>query len=963
MRAKRYYQRTGKKIFINANDTAGYDKSKVECFNCHKMRHFARECRASRNKEGQFRNQDNTRKQGNNEDTSSKAMLAIDGVGFDWSDMAEELVQTNMALMTFLDSEVYNDKTCSKTCLKNYETLKKLCDDLIVKLNQTEFTAATYKRGLATVEEQLITYRKNEVLFSEEVAVLKREVACKDYEINVLKRSQIPDKSKKGLRYSVVPPPHPLIYNRPNKLDLSYSSLDEFKEPEFKGYEQVSKDISSFVESSLNVDKEIVFPVDKKVESVKPKNHEKPVKKSVRYAEMYRSQTPRESKELEWAKVQPTRIGKPQQDDTGFVDSGCSRHMTGNIAYLSNFKEFDRGYVTFGGGSHGGRISGKGTLKTDSLDFKDVYFVNELKFNLFSVSQMCDKKNYVLFTNTECFVLSPNFKLPDESQILLKIPRKHNIHIATGTIINESTGTQEELNAGKPTLGLWYSKDSPFKLVAYTDSDYAGATQDRKSTTRNLLAKVLMSGRHVKRGRDTKIPQSSGPPVKVGDEAVHKELGDRMERAATTASSLEAEQDSGSGPRCQDTILGDVDAQTRFKTTSKQSNDPPLSRGYTLGSGEDSMKLLELMELCTKLSKMLHKNRQSDLIRYALTSNPIIYTSCIQQFWATEKANIVNGKCQLQALINKKKVIITESSIRSDFHLEDAGGTDCLPTATIFEELAWMGSLKKQSRRKQRKDTAVTQEETQQDDSVPTPSNDPPLSEKAKDLKASRFVDLKKRVQKLERKKKSRTTGLKRLRKVGRSIEDIDKDADVSLVDDTQGRSDNEEMFDTNDLHGDEVNVDMPVGEKQEQGAKEREVDTSVEDSAAPTTIEEITLAQTLIQIKAAKPKVVTTAATTITTTRSKVKGVNKGKAIMIEPEVPLKRKDQVALDEYLVRNLQAQLEAELIEEERLARKKEEKANIALIKSWDNTQAMMEANFELAQRATPPPNKQNNKRY
>ncbi|GJT42357.1 hypothetical protein Tco_0951072 [Tanacetum coccineum] len=88
----------------------------------------------------------------------------------------------------------------------------------------------------------------------------------------------------------------------------------------------------------------------------------------------------------------------------------------------------------------------------------------------------------------------------------------------------------------------------------------------------------------------------------VGDKAVHKELGDIMERDATTASSLEVEQDSGSGPRCQDTILGDVNAQTRFEITSKQSNDPPLLRGYTLGSGEDSMKLLELMELCTQLS-------------------------------------------------------------------------------------------------------------------------------------------------------------------------------------------------------------------------------------------------------------------------------------------------------------------------------------------------------------------------
>ncbi|GKD71809.1 hypothetical protein Tco_1325899 [Tanacetum coccineum] len=87
------------------------------------------------------------------------------------------------------------------------------------------------------------------------------------------------------------------------------------------------------------------------------------------------------------------------------------------------------------------------------------------------------------------------------------------------------------------------------------------------------------------------------PLIKVGDEVVHKELGDRMERAATTASSLEAEQDSGSVPRCQDTILGDVNAQTRFEITYIQSIDPPLSRGYTLGSGEDSMKLIGIEDI------------------------------------------------------------------------------------------------------------------------------------------------------------------------------------------------------------------------------------------------------------------------------------------------------------------------------------------------------------------------------
>ncbi|GKC45928.1 hypothetical protein Tco_1063650, partial [Tanacetum coccineum] len=332
--------------------------------------------------------------------------------------------------------------------------------------------------------------------------------------------------------------------------------------------EQVSDSEYSSVEFSPNVVKEIVFHTAKKVEFVKPKNNEKPVKKTVRYAEMYRSQSPRgnqrnwngqKSNQLRskfvmynkacfiygsfghmkincphhqtkrmvtgnnynrvdydyYAKTshttthrnmtpravllksglkplstirpaytahpkpivysaksryfnqkvnivrpkvvntarpyttpvntvranrvnvvkpsacwvwRPTRpngasLGNPQLNDKGFVDSGCLRHMTGNIAYLSNFKEFDGGYVTFGGGAYGGRISGKGTLKTDSLDFDDVYFVKELKFNLFSVSQMCDKKNYVLFTYNECLVLSPDFKLPNENQILLKIPR------------------------------------------------------------------------------------------------------------------------------------------------------------------------------------------------------------------------------------------------------------------------------------------------------------------------------------------------------------------------------------------------------------------------------------------------------------------------------------------------------------------------------------------------------------
>nr|GEW38532.1 ribonuclease H-like domain-containing protein [Tanacetum cinerariifolium] len=122
--------------------------------------------------------------------------------------------------------------------------------------------------------------------------------------------------------------------------------------------------------------------------------------------------------------------GNPQHalQDKGVIDSGCSRHMIGNMSYLSDFEELDGGYVAFGSNSKGGKISGKDKIKTGKLDFDDVYFVKELKFNLLSVSQMCDKKNIVLFTDTECLVLSPEFKLPDKNQVLLRVPRENNMY-------------------------------------------------------------------------------------------------------------------------------------------------------------------------------------------------------------------------------------------------------------------------------------------------------------------------------------------------------------------------------------------------------------------------------------------------------------------------------------------------------------------------------------------------------
>ncbi|GKE08454.1 hypothetical protein Tco_1412005 [Tanacetum coccineum] len=246
--------------------------------------------RGPRNQDNRNRNQDNSRRTVNVEETSSKAMVAIDGAGFDWSYMADDEVPTNMALMTFSDSEVHNDKTCSKTCLKSFETLKTELDDLRIEFNKFEFNLATYKRGLATVEEQLFFYKKNEVIFYEQLAVLKRDISYKDSEISMLKNEleklkqekesnqlkikkfendskslykligcQITDKTRKGVgfvSYNAVPPPLTGLFST-LKFDLSNSGLEEFQQPEFEGYgpkpsKSFSEDTSNEVRESPN---------------------------------------------------------------------------------------------------------------------------------------------------------------------------------------------------------------------------------------------------------------------------------------------------------------------------------------------------------------------------------------------------------------------------------------------------------------------------------------------------------------------------------------------------------------------------------------------------------------------------------------------------------------------------------------------------------------------------------------
>ncbi|GJZ86640.1 putative ribonuclease H-like domain-containing protein [Tanacetum coccineum] len=457
---------------MDLNDTAGYDKSKVECFNCHKMGHFARECRGPRNQDNRNRNQDSSRRTINVEEISSKAMLAIDGAGFDWSYMADDEVPTNMALMAFSDSEIR------------------------IEFNKSEFNLANYKRGLASVEEQLVFYKKNEVIFYEQLVVLKRDISYKDSEISMLKgeleklkqekeinqlkienfdnasksldkliRSQIPDKGRKGLgsfnslslkamdpktsknvsedtsnevRES---PDAPMVeklvsddksqgprgnqrnWNNQksqqlgsdfvmyNKAFFVCGSFDHVQANcNYHQRERVASG-NNYTRVNYNYSAKKAHPSAHRnmapravlmKTGLRPLNTARPVNtahpKTIVYSARPMSHF---SKSAQSTVKRPYQIktaltnenfiqkvntakgsfytagpnsavvnvvrenqGHPQKEDQGYVDSGCSRHMTGNMSYLSDFKEFDGRYVTFGGGAKGGKITCKGTLKT-----------------------------------------------------------------------------------------------------------------------------------------------------------------------------------------------------------------------------------------------------------------------------------------------------------------------------------------------------------------------------------------------------------------------------------------------------------------------------------------------------------------------------------------------------------------------------------------------------------------------
>ncbi|GKC39497.1 putative ribonuclease H-like domain-containing protein, partial [Tanacetum coccineum] len=312
---------------------------------------------------------------------------------------------------------------------------------------------------------------------------------------------------------------------------------------------------------------------------------------------------------------------------------------------------------------------------------------------------------------------------------------------------------------GQPTLGIWYPKDSPMDLIAYSDSDYAGTSLDRKSTTGGcefldlrtkafdvtrfqlLIASIVDYTSWI-----LKMECKNRQVMKMG-----LELKDKKELA--------------------------IPGQT---TTGKEFSNPLMA-----GSLPKTIKFHQIVDFLSSCS-----------INYALTVSPTIYASYIEQFWNTVTSKIVNSVNQIHVIVDGKAVVISESSVRSDHLFDDEDGVTCLTNDEIFENLALMGyeqistkltfqkapqtevsqavlsqivfhdahieqippspttyqrNRKTHKHRRTKKDTELPQTSVPLDHEA-----DEVLDlEKEKDAQAVKILNLKKRVKKLERKRKS----------------------------------------------------------------------------------------------------------------------------------------------------------------------------------------------------------------
>ncbi|GJS80435.1 putative ribonuclease H-like domain-containing protein [Tanacetum coccineum] len=683
MRAMRFLKKTRRKLTVNVNETIGFDKSK------------------------------NTRRVVPVETTTSNALVSCDGSSYDWSDQAEE-GPTNFALMAYSstssNSEVSTDSNCSSSCLES-------------------------------VEARLLVYKKNESVYEEDIKVLKHEIHLREVAITELrKKLELAQKQKDKIQLTVENFKNSSKNLRnfmPPKPDLSFFGLEEFtSEPIFikhvvenseaKASEAKPKAVrknngAPIIEDWVSdnkeddvpqakIEKKTVKPSFAKIEFVKPKG--KTARKTIKQVEqlsLLRAIRAQSSPFILLA-----RQSKQSQPFVFVLNMGLPRVKEGGRRpvpkehVLSNetMKKKIRGYVAFEvPPSRKNTSRGDDEKKVNEDSRKD----NE------SIDQENDDNVNSTSTDEVYVCQPPGFEDPNFPDRVYKVEKAlYGLHQAPRAWY-ETLSTyllDNGFQRGKIDKTLFIRRDKGDILLVqvYVDDIIFGSTKKslctefekiihKKFPDRTMVTPPFFLKTAIKTASYTYETQKHFAQDEDGEEVdVHlyrSMIGSLMYLTSSRPD-----------------IMFAVCACARYQVNPKVSHLHAVKRIFRYLKGQPKLGLWYLKDSpfdlvaytdsdyagasldrksTTRGFEQIVDFLNANPIKYAPTINPTIYTSCIEQFWATVKAKTVNEKVHLQVLVDGKKVIITESTIRRDLHLEDAEGVDCLPNATIFEQLTLMG--------------------------------------------------------------------------------------------------------------------------------------------------------------------------------------------------------------------------------------------------------------------------------
>ncbi|GJS76487.1 hypothetical protein Tco_0726368 [Tanacetum coccineum] len=562
--------------------------------------------RGPRNQDNRNRNQDSSRRTVNVEETSSKDMVAIDGAGFDWSFMADEEL-----------------------------------DNLRVEFNKSEFNLATYKRGLAYVEEQLVFYKKNKI------EKLKKEKESNQIKIDNFENasnsldkligSQISDNNKKGVGYNDVPPPPTCLFASPT-IYLSNSGLKEFQQSEFEGYGfKANKGVCE--NSSNEIKKTTDAPIiEDWVSDCDEDDSEVMVLKSdnVQHKPEQANQPKKVSQNLRKNRTNWNEI-KTQKLGVGFQFTKKACFVCGSFNHLIK-----------------------------DCDFHDKKMVQKPVLN--NVKKGTGQREVRPVWNNAMRVNHQNFSNSRRNFVPTAVLTKSGIVSVSAARPINTAAPKSFVNAAKTRPNAFQKSHSPSRRPFYQQTTLKNRNLNDKVNTAKINSVNTAKGNRV-----TSV---------VGEQGINVVKSS----ACWADSSLELK-----GYLINN---GYADLVKMLYSWSWEDIDDNMNQCWLYTTQQmviNSPCLIDKKELAIPGQTTTVDFLASSHIRYALTANPTIYVSLIKQFWQTITVDTVNDReQQLTVTINGKTIAITEASIRRHLQLADADGISSLPNTEIFDQLTLM---------------------------------------------------------------------------------------------------------------------------------------------------------------------------------------------------------------------------------------------------------------------------------